>query len=277
MRPGQDSAVATVQFAPAPAGGGMASFGARTFGYGIFSRDYPHIPSQQYLRGASVRLEAVDVRVPPRLAVAYVKGTDDVQTALGQLQVKVHTLDPSLVSVVDLTAFTTVLIGAGALADDALAGAIPSLQAFMRQGGTVVVLPNGEDIGRSGLLPFPIGFDSIPRRVADPGAAVRVTNAKSALLRWPNAITSQDFEEWTGERARDVPAVFDARYQTPLSMGDPDQPETAGTLLVGRIGKGMMIYSSLALDVQLAAVNRGAARLFVNLLAAGLGPAGGQP
>jgi hypothetical protein len=37
----------------------------------------------------------------------------------------------------------------------------------------------------------------------------------------------------------------------------------------------MFVYSSLSLDKQLAAVNPGGARLFVNLLAAGLRPGGG--
>jgi hypothetical protein len=55
-------------------------------------------------------------------------------------------------------------------------------------------------------------------------------------------------------------------------MGDAGHPSTAATLLVAPVGKGIFVYSSLSLDKQLAAVNPGAARLFVNLLAAGLRP-----
>ena len=249
-------------------------FGDEGYKFGAIWHDFPHIPSQQFLRSSKLRIEAVDIRIPPKLRVAYVKGTDDLQPPLGQLQVNVQTLDPTLLSVVDLSGFTTVLIGADAMSNDALAGAVPDLHDFMRKGGTVVVLPGRDEIARSGLLPFPVAFDSVPVAATDPDAPVRLTDPQSPLLRWPNAITSRDFEDWSGERARNVPITFDSRYHTVVSTGDPDQPPTAATILVASLGKGRLIYTSLSLDKQLAAVNAGAARLFINLLCAGLNAPG---
>jgi hypothetical protein len=55
-----------------------------------------------------------------------------------------------------------------------------------------------------------------------------------------------------------------------------DRMPTPATILVARFGKGTIIYTSLSLDQQLDAVNPGAARLMINLLTAGLGPARGQ-
>jgi hypothetical protein len=140
----------------------------------------------------------------------------------------------------------------------------------MRNGGTIVVMPGRDEVARSGLLPYPIAFDSMSRRVSDAAAEVRVTDAKSSLLSWPNAITDKDFDGWVGGRARNVPASFDPRYRTLVSTGDPHQTPTAATLLVARVGKGTIVYTSLSLDRQLIAVNGGAARLIVNLLAAGM-------
>jgi LmbE family N-acetylglucosaminyl deacetylase len=276
MTPGTDSVYAAARAgavaSPTPAGIPVRSFSIQAYQYGSIGHDYPHIPSQQFVRSSKQRLESVDLRVPPRLRVAYVKGSDEIQTPLGQLQVSLQSLEPSLLSVVDLSWYTTVIIGAGALANDALAGAVPSLRDFMRNGGTVVVLPGRDEIARSGLLPYPMAFDSTEGRVGDPRATVSVTDGKSQLLNWPNRITAKDFEDWSGERARNVPANFDPRYRTVLSTGDAGHPPTAATLLVAAVGRGMFVYSSLSLDQQLAAVNPGAARLFVNLLAAGLRP-----
>ena len=273
--PGEDSISALARsgvVAPKQSGTTAARvFTIDGYRYGSIGHDYPHIPSQQFVRSSKQRLESVDLRVPSTLRVAYIKGTDEIQTPLGQLQVSLQALEPSLLSVVDLSWYTTILIGADALSNDALATAIPSLREFMRNGGTVVVLAGRDEVARSGLAPYPMTFDSIASRVADARAPVVATDAKSQLLTWPNRITAKDFEDWSSERARGVPSAFDPRYRAPLSIGAPEH-RTAATLLVAPVGKGMFVYSALSLDRQLAAVHPGAARLFVNLLSAGLRP-----
>lgn len=276
LKPGSDSISASVHIpTPAPGArrpGAVSDFGGQTYQVGTIPRDYPHVPTQLFYRLANERLEAVDLRVPPRLRVAYVKGTDDVPTSLGQLQINVQTLDPSLLSVVDLSVFNTVLIGSDATRGDVLAGAIESLQQFMRQGGTVVVLPNGPELAQSGLLPYPIVFDTVARNIGDPDAEVHVVNSRSRLLTWPNTITADDFKDWSVERARNVPIGIDGRYGTVIAIGDPESA-TPATVLTARVGRGMLVVTSLALDTQLAAVRPGAARLLINMLTAAMAPA----
>lgn len=243
--------------------------------YGVLSRDYPHIPSQRYFRTSSVRLESVDLRVPPRLNIAYVKGGDDVQTPLGQLHLKGLPIDASLIPSVDLSYYTTVLIGAGALENDALLPAIPSLREFMQRGGVVVVMAGGDEVARSGLLPYPIAFDSAAVRTID--ADIPLTSGKGTrLLSWPNAITAEDFQNWYGERARGVPIAYDARYRVAVSAGAPGQPAVP-LILAAPVGKGMVIYSPLSLDRQLSSVHPGAPKILVNLLSAGAQTAQKQP
>ncbi len=272
LKPGRDSVtvVAKVLARVASKAGGQTVTQVNQLQLGVVGRDYPHIPSQQFHRAATERIEIVDLHVPTRLKIAYVKGTDDVQQPLGQLQINLHTLDPSLLPIVDLSGFSTILIGAGAFQEGTLNGAVPALLEFMRKGGTVVVLPGGQEIATSGLLPYPIVFDSVPARIADPNGDVHAINAKSPVLAWPNLITGNDFQSWIGERARGVPMGYDLRYRTVLTMNDPGQAPIASTILMAPVGKGLVIYTSLSLDRQLALVNPGAARLFVNLLSAGL-------
>ncbi|MGH7619255.1 MAG: PIG-L family deacetylase [Gemmatimonadaceae bacterium] len=274
VKPGRDSIVAVAHLllpiTNVNPRGGRPAYQDSTFDLGGIVRDYPHIPSQTYVRTSTDRVEIVDLHTPARLHVAYVQGTDDMQPQLAQLQINVQTLDPALIGVVDLSGFTTVLIGSGALEGGALAAALPALRDFMRKGGTVVIMPGGEEVASSGLLPYPIVFDSIPTRLADPAGELHAINAKSPFLTWPNTITADDFTEWTGERARDVPMGYDLRYRTVLSANDPGQDPTAATILSAPVGKGLVIYSALSLDRQLAAVHPGAAKLFANLLSAGL-------
>jgi hypothetical protein len=257
---------------PAESSPMVSSSAPRPVTLGVITHEYAHIPVLQFVRFATDRIEAVDLRVPAHLDVAYVKGTEDLTTAFRQLRIKALALEPSLLSVYDLSTLTTVLIGADALTKDALVGAVPALQTFARAGGTVVVLA-GRRMARSGLMPYPIAFDTLPFRVTDPLAPVHLIDAKAQVLAWPNAITNKDFDDWINDRAHDVPVAFDPRYRTFLSTGDPKQPETMATILSARVGKGIIIYTSLSIDDQIAATNPGAARLLVNLLSAGLSPA----
>jgi LmbE family N-acetylglucosaminyl deacetylase len=274
LKPGSDSISALVRIPLSTQGArrpGASDFGGQTYQVGTIPREYPHVPTQLFYRLAAERVEVVDLRVPARLRVAYVKGTDDVPTFLGQLQINVQTLDPSLLSVVDLSVFNTVLIGSDAAKGETLAGAVDALHQFVRQGGTVVVLPNGPEVAQFGLLPYPIVFDTVVRNITNPDAEVHVVNPRSSLLSWPNAITAADFADWAGERARNVPVGIDGRYGTVIAIGEPETA-TPATILTARIGRGMLVYSPLALDTQLAAVRPGAARLLVNMLSAGMSP-----
>jgi hypothetical protein len=273
LRPGADTIAATATRAPS-AGRSPEVFAVRPvtdFRLGVVMHEYPHLPSLPFVRFSNDLVRVVDLRVPPRLHVAYIKGTDDVQMPLGQLQINFQTLEPSLLSVVDLSGFTTILIGVNALRSDALVGAVPTLREFMRTGGTVVVLPGGDEIGRSGLLPYPIRSDSAQARLTE-NAMVKALDGRSQLLRWPNALSASDFDDWIGDRARNVPTAFDARYHSVLSLTDPGQLPSTGTILTATVGKGIFVYTSLSLDQQLAAASSGAARLIVNLMAAGLRP-----
>ncbi|MBK8057384.1 MAG: PIG-L family deacetylase [Gemmatimonadetes bacterium] len=242
--------------------------------HGSITREYPHIPRQQFVRFANDRVEAVDLRVPSRLKVAYVRGAEDLRLTLAQLNVTPQLLEPALVSVVNLSAFTTVLVGNGALASDAMQAAVPALQRFVQGGGTLVILSGGREVGESALLPFPITFDSIPRRLRDVTQPVQLTAPRARLLTWPNAITARDFERWEGDRARNVPRAFDARYDAILSMRDAADSPVTGTLLTARVGRGTVVFSALSLDAQLESSVPGAARLLVNLLSAGLAAGG---
>ena len=99
-------------------------------------------------------------------------------------------------------------------------------------------------------------------------AALSALLTQSPLLAWPNRITDADFGGWVQERSLYMARTFDPAYRAVLSMHDPGEEARQGALLMAPYGRGVYVYTTLALFRQLPAGVPGAARLFANLLAA---------
>ncbi len=241
---------------------------------GLVSFEYPHIPTQRLYTKATDSVEAVYVKLPPALRVAYVRAShdDDLDGRIAELGVRIFPVDPSQLAVADLSWYSTILIGPNAFATiDALAANAPALRQFAERGGTVVVLEGRDELAAPGILPYPIAFDSTrPVTVFDAKRSVAATKPTSPLLAWPNRLAAADFDGWVALRAHELPSTFDARYAPVIEMADDAGQTTSAAILAARVGKGAFIYTGLSLDRQLLARNPGAARLLVNLLAAGL-------
>jgi hypothetical protein len=104
--------------------------------------------------------------------------------------------------------------------------------------------------------------------VTDEKAPVTLLDPGARLMSFPNRITQQDFKGWVQERATYMPTTADPHYQRLFEMHDPGEPPNQNAVLVASIGKGAYVYNTLALFRQLPAGVPGAARLFLNLLAA---------
>src|SRR5688572_15812398 len=76
--------------------GAMASAGGRTYESGYVPIDYEHISPERLYRPATVALHAVDIAIPSKLNVGYVRGVgDNVEPALEQLGIPVTVIEPS--------------------------------------------------------------------------------------------------------------------------------------------------------------------------------------
>jgi hypothetical protein len=104
--------------------------------------------------------------------------------------------------------------------------------------------------------------------VTDEAAPVRFIDPSSPVLNSPNRITQADFDGWVQDRSLYMPRSFDERYKPALELSDPGEPPNRGAILVASYGSGTYVYTSLAFFRQLPNGVSGAARLFVNLLAA---------
>lgn len=242
---------------------------------GLVSFEYPHIPTQRLPVSSTDSVTAVDVAVPRDLRVAYVRSNrdDQLDSRIAEFGVTVYAVDPSQLAVTDLSWYSTILIGPHAFTTvESLQPNAGAIRRFAERGGTVVVLIGRDELSAPGVLPYPVTFGAVNDVTAlDPNRAVRLIAPQSSLLTWPNRITLADFANWTAYRARELPASFDARYRPLLEMVDDAHRPTESAILSARVGKGTFIYTALSLDHQVVVgTHAGAARLLVNLLAAGL-------
>jgi hypothetical protein len=118
------------------------------------------------------------------------------------------------------------------------------------------------------MMPYPITINRPHDRVTVENVPVTIIDSSAAVLRGPNRITTRDFDNWIQDRSLYMPRTFDAAYKPVLEMSDPGEPPRQGALLVAPLGQGTYVYTTLAFFRQLPNGVPGAARLFMNLLAA---------
>lgn len=252
----------------------LAESDGETFATGYALVDYDHIRRQRLYRPASITVSAVDVRVPATLRVAYVTGVgDNVAPTLAQLGIPVTVIPANAVGRADLASYTTVVIGPRAYeAHPDLVAANPRLMDFARKGGTLVVQYGQYEMMQPGVMPYPISLGRPADRVTEEDAPVTIDAASARELTTPNRIGAGDFAGWVQERALYMPRTFDERYRAVMSMNDTGEPPNRGAVLVAPLGDGLYIYTTLSFFRQLPAGVPGGARLFVNLLSAGITP-----
>ena len=245
--------------------------GAR-FAEGFSPIVYPHIEPIYRYRTSGVYLQAVDVEIPARLTVAYVQGVgDDNAVYLRQLGIPVTVITSAELPQWDLSRFTTVVIGPRAFdASSALVTYAPRLMEYAKNGGTLVLQYQQVLNTTQAVLPFPMQWQQRAERVTVEEAPVTVLDPKAKVLNFPNRIGDDDWKDWVQERTLYMPSTIDPRYLTPLEMHDPDEPANKGAIVMTPVGKGTFVFTSLALFRQLPGAVPGSARLFVNLLSAGV-------
>ena len=239
-----------------------------TFATGYQRIEYEHIRPQHLYRPAAVAVEAVETGAMPSGLIGYITGlADNVAPMLAQLGAQVEPVLAKTITGRSLSRYTVIVVGPRAFeAQPAIAARMPLLLAWVRNGGTMIVQYQQADIAKPGMAPFPMSFGRPAARVSEEDAAVRLLDADSRVLTFPNRIGPADWNGWVQERSTYMPATADSSYRTVLGMSDPGEPENRNAVLTAKLGKGTYVFTTLALFRQLPAGVPGAARLFVNLL-----------
>ena len=252
----------------------VAESNGERFAQGYELVDYPHVRPQRLYRPAETAIEAVDVALPARAAVAYVPGvSDNVAPLLADLGLDLTIVDPAVLGGADLSRFTHVVIGPRAYGSSpALRAANARLFDWVRAGGTMLVQYGQYEMTQPGVMPYPITLGRPAQRVTIEESPVGATDPAARVLLAPNRLGDADWRGWVQERATYMPQSADARYQTAVALADPGEPANRNAVLVAALGRGTYVYTTLALFRQLPAGVPGAARLVANLLAARAAP-----
>src|SRR5262249_24344912 len=135
---------------------------------GFVPVEYSHIRPLRLYRNSTVTLQAVNVTFA-NLKVGYIKGVgDNVRPMLEELGIPVGELDPLTLPQINLSGFSTIVIGPRAYeANPALVANNGSLMNFARNGGTIVTQYGQGGYGRPGILPFPVTAPNTRDRVTD--------------------------------------------------------------------------------------------------------------
>jgi LmbE family N-acetylglucosaminyl deacetylase len=248
----------------------VAESNGQRFTNGYTAIEYDHIRPQRLYRDASVSLEAVDLKVPADAVIAYIQGVgDNSAPMLQQLGLRVTTLNPADIPKTDLSRFNAVVVGTRAYeSNDALVANNAALLDYVKQGGTMVVQYGQYEMQNPAIMPFPITLARPADRVTDEASPMRVLDPKARVLTYPNAITESDFAGWIQDRTLYMPRTHASEYSGVVSTNDPGEQPNDGPILVAKYGSGTYVYTTLAFFRQLPNGVPGAARLFVNLLAA---------
>lgn len=227
---------------------------------------YDHIPIQQILEHAEVRMVRIQSPVPT-FPVAYIEGAGDkVDESLRAFGVQVTTINPEDITQALLQQFPVVIIGVRAYnTSKAMAEKQALLMDYVQAGGTLITqYSTNWDSYVDQLGPYP--FKLTRNRVTDEQSPVSFLLPDNPALNTPNKITENDFKGWVQERGIYFVGEADSSYAFPLGLTDPGEKEQNGALMVAHYGNGVFIYTGLVFFRELPAGVPGAYRLFVNLM-----------
>ena len=252
----------------------IADVGGKPLAGRIDFISHDHIPIQMVLSDARVRLAPVDLRREGK-RIGYINGAgDEVAQSLERVGYEVVILDEVALASAPLKVFDAIVTGVRAFnTNDRLQYHHDRLMEYVRAGGTLVVQYNTSNrISQAGQLIGPLPFEIGRDRVTDEQAPVTFQDPKHPVFNFPNRLGPADFEGWVQERGLYFAQSWDKAYQAPLSLTDPGEQPSQGSLLIARHGRGAFIYTGLAFFRQLPAGVPGAYRLFANIVAHGKAP-----
>ena len=235
----------------------------------LISIDYDHIPFQNVL----IPSQAKVVRIPIEKKgenIGYIDGAGDaIPESLKQIGYTVTTIEPSEITAENLSNFDAIVVGIRAYNTiSELKFKQPLLNDYVANGGTLLLQYNtSHRLITKEFAPYSIKLSR--DRVTDEFATVTLLAPKHPALNTPNKITSADFDGWVQERGLYFPNEWAPEFTPILGMHDKEYPDTRGSLLIAKHGKGHYIYTGLSFFRELPAGVSGAYRLFANLLSLG--------
>jgi hypothetical protein len=185
--------------------------------------------------------------------------------ALRDLRVRCDTLNDAALANGDLSPYQTIIVDMRAyLVRVTLREHNRRLIDWVRRGGNLVVMYQRDAEWKGEYAPYP--FSVSRQRVTMEDAPVTALLPEHPLLRWPNAITSRDWDGWKQERSVYLPVDVPPVYERLISTHDPDEPDADTGYLCASDGTGSYIYTTYVWYRQLKDRHPGALRCLANMV-----------
>lgn len=230
---------------------------------------YEHIPTITYFPKAKANLVKAEIKTVGK-KIGYIIGPGDkVPDALRAMGYEVTFLNEASINADYLQQFDAVIVGVRAYnIYEYLSDKNDILNRYIQNGGNLIVqYMKSNQVGSNSIHAGPYPFDVSSTRVTEENAKVHFLLRDNPALNYPNKITEKDFEGWVQERSTYQADVSDEHYEKLIGMNDAGEPESNGSLVIAKYGKGNFAYVSLVLFRQLPAGVPGAYRLLANLIA----------
>ena len=254
----------------------LATSNGKTFDNTVQEIMYDHINDAYFLYSSAINGVAFELLKPDNLKVGYIEsGFDTIADDLKNAGFDITKLSEDDLASGDLSVYNTIVTGIRAnLSRADLVQNNERLHEYVENGGHLVVQyhkpGDNWDTQTSAPYPLEIGSPSIRWRVTDENAEVTMTQPEHKLFNYPNNITSSDWDNWVQERGLYFPMNWDERYETFVSMADPDEDPFAGGILMAEYGEGTYLYTNLVFYRQIDNQVPGGYRIFTNLISYGL-------
>jgi len=241
----------------------------------LYSKDqhlirYNHIPVLQYFTPATTKIMNGNLKVTAK-KIGYIQGAGDfIPDFLRMAGMDVTFLEANdLTNANKLTGFDAIILGVRAInVEKRILQWMPILNQYIYNGGTLIVQFNTlQNLSTTHIGPYPFTIGN--KRVTEENAKVQFLQPQNPVLNFPNKITDADFEGWIQERGLYFPVQWDKKYTPLFKMHDTGEEELEGATLYTTYGKGHFIYTPLSFFRQLPNGNKGAAKLFFNMLSIG--------
>jgi hypothetical protein len=251
----------------------VAEYTGHEYKEGYIQIGYPGLRPYFDYSDANYQLSGADIKVTPNLQVGYITGSgDDIPASLENLGVYVHFLTASDLASGDLKKYDEILVGVRAYAvRDDLRTYNGRLMDYVKNGGVVVVQYQTPEFDHN-FGPYPYSMTNNPEEVTDEHSSVTILDQNNAAMKWPNEITSKDFEGWIEERGSKFLKSWDPQYDALLETHDPGQEPQKGGMVIAHYGSGIYMYTAYAFYRQLPLGVPGAYRIFANLLSLSKNP-----
>ncbi len=218
---------------------------------------------------ALVTLRKFDVAVSPGMKVGIVQSYDDVfSRTLDGLKVEHYLLTEKELTSSDLQSYSAIIIDIRAyLVRPDLVKNNARLLDYVKNGGTLIVMYQRIEEWKPEYAPYPF---SISRdRITVESAPVTVLEPGNILFNSPNKIDAAAWDDWVQERSLYMPSKVPSQYEKLLACADPGEPQIDTGLLRASYGKGNYIYTAYVWYRELKEMNKGAFRMFANMISVG--------